>query len=183
MTHQDIPGWFDFGPFYTDVARACPNNSFLVEVGCWLGRSVVYLAEEVAKTGKDVTIFAVDTWLGSPTIGIEIQKELLQLHRGYLWHQFVSNIRASNAGSLITPMCMTSVEAATFFKDGSVFMAFIDADHGYESVKADIAAWWPKVQKGGMIAGHDYQWASVSQAVQEAFKPQVMFNTCWKHQL
>jgi len=33
---------------------------------------------------------------------------------------------------------------------------YIDADHTYEAVKADIAAWWPKVRVGGTIGGHDY---------------------------
>jgi predicted alpha/beta hydrolase family esterase len=46
---------------------------------------------------------------------------------------------------------------------------FIDADHKYESVKADIAAWLPKVRPGGHIAGHDYHsdWPGVQKAVDE----------------
>lgn len=33
---------------------------------------------------------------------------------------------------------------------------YIDADHRYESVRSDISAWWPYVQHGGILAGHDY---------------------------
>jgi predicted O-methyltransferase YrrM len=33
---------------------------------------------------------------------------------------------------------------------------YLDADHEYESVRDDIAAWWPCITPGGILAGHDY---------------------------
>ena len=44
---------------------------------------------------------------------------------------------------------------------------FIDADHRYESVKADIRAWVPKLRPGGMLSGHDIDYPSVLRAVSE----------------
>jgi predicted O-methyltransferase YrrM len=49
-----------------------------------------------------------------------------------------------------------SVEAAENFDDNSMDFVFLDADHSYESVKADITAWWPKIKPGGWLCGHDY---------------------------
>jgi hypothetical protein len=48
---------------------------------------------------------------------------------------------------------------------------FIDAAHDYTSVKADILAWAPKVARGGILGGHDYDgaWPGVMQAVGEIF--------------
>lgn len=53
-----------------------------------------------------------------------------------------------------------------WFKPGFVY---IDAAHDYESVAADIAAWWPRVLDGGILAGHDYDAThpGVVQAVDE----------------
>lgn len=34
---------------------------------------------------------------------------------------------------------------------------FLDADHSYEGVRADIAAWAPKIKPGGWLGGHDYE--------------------------
>jgi hypothetical protein len=34
---------------------------------------------------------------------------------------------------------------------------FLDADHSYEGLSADIDAWAPKVKPGGWLGGHDYE--------------------------
>lgn len=52
---------------------------------------------------------------------------------------------------------LPSLEAVKHFDDDSLDAVFIDANHAYEYVKADIEAWAPKVRRGGMVAGHDYK--------------------------
>ncbi len=57
---------------------------------------------------------------------------------------------------------------------------FIDAMHTYEQVKADISFWWPKINKGGYMAFHDYQsgFPGVVKAVNEKFiKPTYVIHT------
>lgn len=51
---------------------------------------------------------------------------------------------------------LPSVEAAAGFADGALDAVYIDADHARASVEADLAAWWPKVRPGGVLAGHDF---------------------------
>jgi hypothetical protein len=53
-------------------------------------------------------------------------------------------------------MRMTSDEAAREIPDGTLDFVYLDARHDYESVKEDIALWYPKVKAGGVLAGHDY---------------------------
>jgi cephalosporin hydroxylase len=53
-------------------------------------------------------------------------------------------------------------------------VVFLDADHEYDGIKADIAHWGPMVKRGGILAGHDYllpNHPGVVQAVDEAFGP------------
>jgi len=71
----------------------------------------------------------------------------------------------------VTIKRMDTVEASKDFADESVDFVFVDADHTYEGCKRDIQAWWPKVKKGGLMAGHDYnvKWPGVVIAVDELF--------------
>jgi hypothetical protein len=66
---------------------------------------------------------------------------------------------------------MTSQNAARWLAETLDFV-FIDADHSYEAVKADIAAWLPRIRPGGWITGHDYdpaKFPGVVRAVEESF--------------
>ena len=49
-----------------------------------------------------------------------------------------------------------SPSAAARFADASLDFAFIDGNHVYEQVCADIRGWWPKIRQGGLLTGHDY---------------------------
>lgn len=53
-------------------------------------------------------------------------------------------------------MRTTSEVASTMFEDNSLAFVYIDANHQYDHVKKDIELWYPKVKKGGVLAGHDY---------------------------
>jgi hypothetical protein len=50
-----------------------------------------------------------------------------------------------------------SWEMANMVQDNSLGFINIDCDHSYEGVKKDIAAWWPKLASGGVMAFHDFE--------------------------
>ena len=61
-----------------------------------------------------------------------------------------------------------SVPVAATIADGALDFVYIDGWHDYANVCADIAAWYPKVRRGGVISGHDYNpRQGVYRAVQE----------------
>jgi hypothetical protein len=54
--------------------------------------------------------------------------------------------------------------AANDFENESLDFVYIDANHKYSFVKADIEAWFPKVRTGGIVSGHDYfnEWDDIT---------------------
>jgi len=69
----------------------------------------------------------------------------------------------------------TSESASHYFMDHQLDFVFIDGNHLYDAVKADIVRWWPKIKNGGILFGHDYNLAdanlidNVCRAVDEFF--------------
>lgn len=50
----------------------------------------------------------------------------------------------------------TTEEASLLFDDESLDICFIDADHSYRSISQDLDLYLPKVKRGGIICGHDF---------------------------
>lgn len=63
---------------------------------------------------------------------------------------------AASAGGDVFFHRTTSVGAANAFEDESLDVVYIDADHKWWSVVQDLAAWWPKLRRGGVMLGHDF---------------------------
>lgn len=174
---QSLEGWFSYPQLYKYAVHSYPYGKF-VEIGTWLGQSAAFMAVEIANSKKNIDFFCVDTWNGS-----EEHQEDKRIKENKLYETFLNNI--SPISEYIIPMRMTSEQASKHFKDESLDFVFIDANHEYEEVKKDIIAWYPKVKKGGIFAGHDYSdtWQGVVKAVNEwAIENNIKLNTgelCW----
>jgi predicted O-methyltransferase YrrM len=169
--------WFTYPELYTYMVDKFPTNSHFVEVGTWKGMSAAYMAVEIINSGKDIKFDCVDTWNFVPS-----QTDIPESMFENLYEVFLNNIEPVK--DKITPIRELSWDGAAFYKDNSLDFVFIDAAHDYESVKKDINAWFPKIKKGGVIAGHDYTWCDdVKKAVNEFFKDKTIYETegCWAY--
>lgn len=164
--------WFNYQDVYKRIVNSIPEGGHIVEVGAWKGASTSYLAVEAQH--KKMRIDVVDTWFGS-----EEHKETPEVTTNCLFGVFIDNLRPLI--NLINPIRTDSISASKMYHDESIDAVFIDADHGYESVKKDILAWMPKVKTGGILAGHDYirTHSGVIQAVDELIVSPEIIRDCW----
>jgi predicted O-methyltransferase YrrM len=58
-----------------------------------------------------------------------------------------------------------SVDVARGIPDGSLDFCYVDADQAEAAVLSDLMAWTPKVRKGGVVSGHDWNLPGVQSAV------------------
>src|SRR6267154_1928706 len=49
---SSVPGYFNFWHFYEMMARRLKDGDMMAEVGVWLGRSLIYLAQACQRSGK-----------------------------------------------------------------------------------------------------------------------------------
>ncbi|MFM5887434.1 MAG: class I SAM-dependent methyltransferase [Dolichospermum sp.] len=71
----------------------------------------------------------------------------------------------------MTSIRSLSVDAAQNFSQ-PVDLLFVDGDHSYEGVMADLKAWLPKLKPKAWLVLHDIGWAEgVNQAIREVVEP------------
>lgn len=161
--YQNIHGWFSAQHLYQQMVHETKSGGIFVEVGAWKGRSAAYMAVEIANSGKNIALHTVDWFKGSDEPAHHSDPDV---RAGRLLEVFTKNIKPVR--QYVTAHVMVSVAAAAQFEDDSLDFVFLDADHTYEGVKADILAWLPKVKPGGMLAGDDYNYfPGVKKAVDE----------------
>lgn len=143
-----IPGWMDEVEL-TWLAEQAAIHTRIVEIGSFLGRSCRALADNTRGT-----VTAVDTWAIAHAAYGDIAT---------LFERFQENMTGCDNLRIVRKL---SAAAAQELADERFDMVFLDGDHSYEGVKADIEAWKPLAT--GLLCGHDYtDHEGVRQAVNE----------------
>lgn len=125
-----------------------------VEIGVWQGDFSAQLLRDVGPT----VLHLVDPWQaardrahrGSPYSRVS-QQVMDRMYISVL-DRFEEEI---GAGRVVVHR-EASVDALDAIEDGSLGWVYIDGDHSYEAVAADLEGWCAKLQAGGVLAGDDY---------------------------
>jgi hypothetical protein len=118
-----------------------------VEVGVAEG----YFSRDMLAWGLS-KLFMVDNW--GPIPGVTGDGSYSQA-----WHDknfTAATERVKPFGKKAVILRGLSVEMSKLIEDDSLGLVYLDAGHSYEAVRSDLHAWFPKLKKGGVMAGHDY---------------------------
>lgn len=109
----------------------------VLEIGSYHGRSTIILSR-----ATDGLVYSVD-----PHDGIEGGESS--------WGPFLTTLVRHDCHNIV-PFRMTSNAFSRIDPDRNYGLIFIDADHSFEAVLADLLNFVPKVRPGGFIALHDF---------------------------
>lgn len=134
------PGW-ETEPeqhLLAELAKQVPAGATILEIGAEFGMSTSIFAKF---SPADVQVTSVDLFPNRPEYG-----SMLAVLR--------ANLAELGLSGNTHQLAMDSVKAASHW-DQPIALLFVDGDHSYAGVKADIAAWLPFVPVGGKVAFHD----------------------------
>jgi hypothetical protein len=124
-----------------------PRGSVGAEIGVFRGGYSL----EILASVKPAKLHLIDEW--PPRVTCQKPEQFLGTEN----HRFVlERFRHEIAAGIVVVHRARSPAAADGFPDGHFDWVYIDADHTYEAVRDDLAAWRPKVKPGGLVMGHDY---------------------------
>ena len=155
------------GEVLYNAVMELPENSLIVEIGAYVGRSTHVLAT-VAKHRKsrvitiDPFLVEFDGWDGTNAKRYFVRNVL----------SVFDNVQLIEG---------RSQDVVDQVPDGIDFM-FIDGDHAYESVKMDCENYLPKLKSGGLVAFHDYCGSSfkgLQKAVDEYCSEWTTLSNAW----
>jgi len=160
-------GWSKL--YYGTLTKVIRDRGFqtVVEVGIGYGLH----AKELLKNTELRMLYLVDPMKFYPNDGFaqEVLNTVPPVPGGQ-FDEMVSLIKAELAPwasryRWIRKESLTVVPSE--ISDESIDCVFVDGDHSYAAVKADLAFWWKKVRPGGMMLGDDYWMDDVAIAVHE----------------
>jgi len=161
-------GWA--GYYYGVFTKIIADNNYtnVAEVGIGYGTHAKYILKNNPTVQR---LYLIDPMVQYPNDGFSddvmrqeplvpgnnfnefhdlIKQELLPFENRYTWFRVPS-------------LAITNSQ----IKDGELDAVFVDGDHSYAAVRADLEFWWKKVRVGGQRLGDDYWMPDVARAVND----------------
>jgi len=139
--------WFNFQKFYSKIVENANDNSHFVEIGVWNGSSTAYMGVEIYNSGKKIKFDAIDCFETGNDYTI---------NDNYNYNKVKENLIELINYNVVNLIKNYSIDASNNYENESIDFCFLDGDSSYDGVKVDILNWLPKIKKGGILAGHDY---------------------------
>ena len=133
-------------------AEEAGRTPVFAEIGSWVGESAVTMYAHCP--AHEVKIHCIDTWRGSDHD--HTGNMARTMCNGKSIHDiFEHNVQQVNRAAFFDHSGRGH-DIVAGFKDRSLDLVFIDAEHTYDAVAEDIRDWAPKLREDGILCGHDF---------------------------
>lgn len=131
-----------------DLLLKLPSGGVGCEVGVWKAD----FAAELLRVTEAAELHLVDPWASNP----DRSDEWYSIDQPAMDRIYESVVDRFESERRVAVYRAASPEAAGLFDDGMFDWVYLDGDHAYEGIRADLDAWYPKVKPGGVLCGDDY---------------------------
>lgn len=145
----------------TFLKTVIPQDSIGAEIGVWKGEFSSFLLKNL----RPKKLHLIDPWLFIKRYPWAMYGGVVAKSQNDMDTIYNMVQRKFCAYPQVIIHRMGSSEASYLFQDSYFDWIYIDGDHTYEGVTADLNNYFPKVKKKGLIIGDDFGWESVRQAV------------------
>lgn len=147
----------------------------MAEFGSWEGASALTFLHAARKAELDLGLICVDTWLGSrehwensfPDSQWSFERLKVIGGEPTVIETFRKAIADQGFSSQVNIVRAPTTHAAGYISRtfAKLDLVFLDADHSFNAVRADLAIAMKLISELGLIAGDDWGWPSVQLAV------------------
>ena len=133
--------------------RELPPHSEGLEIGVWRGA----FTNSIYQVVQPRMLHLVDPWLFQPEFPQRMYGGKIARSQADMDEIFE---RVKNRFADKQPVIHRkfSSDALADFEDRSLDWVYIDGNHFYEYVKADLEGYWHKLVVGGLLTGDDFMW-------------------------
>lgn len=150
-------------------------NGICVEIGTWHGG----FSESLLSKNVITKVYCVDPYRHFTNNEYpDGMNNLTQENFDDLFNE-VKNKLTNKFGSKVEFIRELSVEASKKFDDNSLDFVYIDGNHDYKYVLADLQAWYPKIKNGGYLCGDDVYSRKLEEHDMDGNVTRVWSPTCW----
>lgn len=134
------------------LLKHLPKNAICAEIGVWKGE----FSRKILSVTRPKMLHLIDPWLFMgeyPNRWYGGSFATSQSDMDKIYERVLREF-----GDIATIHRRRSCDALASLPDGHLDWVYIDADHSYEAVLADLELSRQKVKRGGCIAGDDLDW-------------------------
>lgn len=140
------------------IGQHASRSQTVIDVGCWRGRTTKLMASVMKPYGKVIAVDNLQAKYSGETARNEIASREGKLR---ILTDFMGNLYEEIHGGQVHGIFLDGDEArravAALLGGSKADFAWIDGNHDYEDVAADIRAYRPLMAPGSVFAGHDYE--------------------------
>jgi predicted O-methyltransferase YrrM len=175
VSWQDVPGWINDAQWiFKEAVNNSQDGDILVEIGTYFGQSACYMGELIKSSSKDIKFYTFDIYDLDASFIAGFHPEQFTKYRQcddlktYPMSEVVkTHFIKCGVENYVNSIICDGNYAHKFYEDNSLMLVYTDGINNSDNLFEFLNKLWPKLKKGGILAGDDIIFTDVQNAVKK----------------